>query len=119
MTLKKLIKDILSKNMTIDWTEIKQNKYAEKPDELRAYLARVPKYIDLKESVSKNVKKIYDRWEKIVHGFENGILLLSKKDDMKTDSADQQLDTLDTTEQGRFKEFLSQIKEEQKNTDMK
>ena len=38
---------------------------------------------------------------------------------MKTDSADRQLDTLDATEQRRFKEFLSQIKEEQKNIDMK
>ena len=57
MTLEKLIKDILSKNMTIDRVEIKQNKYAEKLDELRAYSARVSKYIDLKESVFKNVKK--------------------------------------------------------------
>ena len=32
MTLKKLIKDVLSKNMTIDRAEIKQNKYAEKLD---------------------------------------------------------------------------------------
>ena len=119
LTLKKLIKDILSKNMTIDRAEIKQNKYAEKLDGLRAYLARVSKYIGLKESVSKNVKKFYDRWEKIVHGFENGILLLSKKDDMNTDSANRQLDTLNTTEQRRFKEFLSQIKEEPKNIDMK
>ena len=62
MTLKKLIKDVLSKNMTIDRAEIKQNKYAEKLDGLRAYLARLSKYIDLKESVSKNVKKNYDRW---------------------------------------------------------
>ena len=30
MTLEKLIKDIHSKNMTIDVAEIKQNKYAEK-----------------------------------------------------------------------------------------
>ena len=45
MTLEKLIKDILSKNMTIDGAEIRQNKYAEKLDELRAYPARMPKYI--------------------------------------------------------------------------
>ena len=43
--------------MTIDGAEIKQNKYAEKIDELRAYPARGSKYIGLKESVSKNVKK--------------------------------------------------------------
>ena len=38
---------------------------------------------------------------------------------MKTDSADQQLDILDTTEQRRFNVSLSQIKEERKNIDMK
>ena len=98
MTLGKSIKDILRTNMTIDRAEIKQKKYAEKLDELRTYSARVSKYIDLKESVSKNAKTFYDGWEKIVYGFKNGLLPLSKKDYMKTDSADQQLDILDTTE---------------------
>ena len=98
MTLGKSIKDILRTNMTIDRAEIKQKKYAEKLDELRTYSARVSKYIDLKESVSKNAKNFYDGWEKIVYGFKNGLLPLSKKDYMKTDSADQQLDILDTTE---------------------
>ena len=76
--------------MTRGGAEIKQNKYAEKLDELRAYPARVPKYINLKETVSNYVKKIYDGWEKIVYGFKNRILPLSKEGDMKTDSADQQ-----------------------------
>ena len=31
----------------------------------------------LKESVSKNLKIIYDGWEKIVYGFKNGKLPLS------------------------------------------
>ena len=119
MTLEKLIKDILSKNMTIDGAEIRQNKYAEKLDELRAYPARMSKKINLKESVPKNVKKFYDGWGKIVYRFKNGILPLSKKNDMKTDSAHQQLDILDTTEQRRFNDSLSQIKEERKNIDMK
>ena len=38
---------------------------------------------------------------------------------MKNDSTDQQLDVLDTAELRRFNDFLSQIKEEQKNIDMK
>ena len=76
--------------MAIDEAEIKQNKFAEKLDELRAYPAKRSKYIDLKGSVSKNVKKFYDEWEKIVNGFKNGILPLSKKDGTKTDSSDQQ-----------------------------
>ena len=59
-TLEKLIEDILSQNMTIDGPETKQNKYAEKLNELRRYPARGSKYIGLKESVSKNVKTFYD-----------------------------------------------------------
>ena len=53
--------------MTIDVADIKQNKYAEKLDELRTYQAWGSKYIDLKESVSKNAKKFYDGWEKFVY----------------------------------------------------
>ena len=49
MTLEKLIKDILSKSMTIGGAETRQNKYAEKFDESRAYPARMSKYINLKE----------------------------------------------------------------------
>ena len=59
-TFEKLIKDIRNKNMTIDEAEVKQNKFTEKLDELRAYPARGSRYIDLKESVSKNVKNVYD-----------------------------------------------------------
>ena len=104
--------------MTIDGPETKQNKYAEKLNELRPYPERGSKYIGLKESVSKNVKTFYDWWEKIVYGFKNGILLLPKKDDMTTDSGDQELDILDTPDQRRFNDFLSQIKGEQKYIDM-
>ena len=55
-TFEKLMKDICNKNLTIDKAEIKQNKFAEKLDELRVYPARRSKYIDLKESVFENVK---------------------------------------------------------------
>ena len=105
--------------MTIDVAEIMQNEYAEKLAELRTYQARGSKYIDLKESVSKNAKKFYDGWEKFVYGFKNEILPLLKKDDMKTDSGDQRSNILDTPEQRRFNDFLEQIEEEQKNIDIK
>ena len=98
-TFEKFIKDIRNKNMTRDEAEVKQNKFAEKLDNLRAYPARGSKYIDLKESVSKNVKKNYDGWGKIVSGYKNKIFPLSKKVDEKTDSDDQQPDILDTPEQ--------------------
>ena len=53
--------------MTLDKVEIKQKKYAEKLDELRVPPARESKYVGLKESISKNAKKSYDGWEKIVY----------------------------------------------------
>ena len=111
--LEKLTKDIRNKNMIIDEAEIKQNKFAEKLDELRTYPARTFKYIDLKEIVSKNVKNCYDGWEKIVYGFKDGILLLSKKDSTKTDSS-HQTDILDTPEQKKINDLFYQIREEQK-----
>ena len=43
---------------------------------------------------------------------------LSKKAAEETDSDDQQPDILDTPEQKRFNDLLSQIKEEQKNIHM-
>ena len=86
---------------------------------MRAYSARGSKYIDLKESVSKNTKKIYGGWEKIVYEFKNGILPLSKKYDMKADSSEQQPDIPGTSRQAKFIDFLDQIKEEEKNIEMK
>ena len=56
------LKDICRKIMTIEEAEIKQNKFAEKLDELRAYPVKRSKYIYLKETVSKIVKTFYDGW---------------------------------------------------------
>ena len=117
--LEKLIKDIYNRDMTINEAEIKQNGFVEWLDELRVSQARRSKYIDVKESASKNVKNFYDGWEKIVHGFERLILSFSKKDGLKTDNIDQRPNILDTPEQRRFNEFLQQIEEEQKYVNMK
>ena len=64
-------------------------------------------------------KNFYDRREKIVYEFKNVKLSLSKKEDMKTDSSDQQPDTSDTPKQTKFNDFLKLIKEEQTNIDMR
>ena len=56
-TLGKLFKDLHNRNMTIDKAKIKQNEFAEKLDKLRAYQVRRCKDIELKVSVSKNVRK--------------------------------------------------------------
>ena len=64
-------------------------------------------------------KIFYDRREKIVYEFKNVKLSLSKKEDMKTDSSDQQPDTSDTPKQTKFNDFLKLIKEEQTNIDMR
>ena len=117
--LEKLVKDIYNGDLTIDVAEIKRNELAEWLDESKAYPARGSKYIDLKESASKKVSNFYDGCEKIVNGFTNKILPLFKKDGVKTDSGDQQPDILDTAEETRFNDFFKQIREEQKNIDMK
>ena len=67
-TLVKLIKDLHNRNMTIGKTEIKQNEFAEKLDKLRAYPAKGSKYIDLKESVSKNLKVFMTDGRKLFMG---------------------------------------------------
>ena len=69
-TFEKLIKDIRNKKMATDEAETKQNKFAEKLDELRACPARGSKYIDLKESAFENAKNFYDGSEKIVNGLK-------------------------------------------------
>ena len=56
-TLEKLIKDINKVDMKIDEAELKQNKFAKRLDELIAYPAKGSKYIGLKESASKNLRK--------------------------------------------------------------
>ena len=104
-TFEKLIKYLLRRNMAIDETGIKENEYVEKLDKLRTYSEKVSKYIESKESVSKNVKDFYDGWEKSVYGFRNGTLPLSKIDDMKTENGDQEPDILETTKQKKFNYF--------------
>ena len=118
-TLEKLVKHIYNWDLSIDEGQIKQNEFAEWLDERKACPARGSKYIDLKESASKKVKKNYDGWEKIVNEFTNKILPLLKKDGVKNDSGDQQPDILDTPEDTRFNDFLEQIREKQKSIDMK
>ena len=51
-------------DLTLDKAETKQNEFAEMLDILRAYPARGPKFIELKESVFKNAKNYYDGWKK-------------------------------------------------------
>ena len=63
-TFETLIKDIRNKNILIDKVETKKNKLAEKLDDLRAYIARGSKFIDLKEGAFTNVKNLYDVWKK-------------------------------------------------------
>ena len=56
--------------MTLDKVEIKQKKYAEKLDELRVPPARESKYVGLKESISKNVKKVMTDGKKLFIGLK-------------------------------------------------
>ena len=52
---------------------------------------------------------------KIVYGVKNGMLPLSKKDDMKTDSGDWRPDISNTSKQSKeFNNFLTQLKKDQR-----
>ena len=102
--------------MTIDETERKLDEFAKMLDVLKAYPAKKSKYVKLKENLFKYAKIFYGGWEKTIYGFKNEILPVSKKDDLKTD---QQLRILGTPEQTKFNDFLEQIKEDQKNIDMR
>ena len=55
--------------------------------------------------ILKNAKHFYDGSKKIVYGLRNGILPLSKKDDMKSDLSDQQPDILDAPVQTELNDF--------------
>ena len=118
-TFEKLIKDLHNRNMTTDEVETNQSVFVVNLHKLRAYPTRGSKYIDLKESVFRNAKNFLWQTSKIVYEFKNVKLSLSKKEDMKTDSSDQQPDTSDTPKQTKFNDFLKLIKEEQTNIDMR
>ena len=98
--------------MKIEEAKIKQNKFAEQFNKLKAYPARGSKYIGLKESVSKNAENFHDCWKKIVSEFKNAKLPLCKKDGMKSDSGDQQPDISDALKEKRFAYFLKKIREQ-------
>ena len=117
-TLEKLIKDIYNQDTTINEAEIKQNEFAEWLDELKVSQARRSKYIDLKESASKNLKNFTTDGEKLFMDLKIEYYR-SLKNGLKTDSIDQRPNILDTPEQRRFNEFLQKIEEEQKYVNMK
>ena len=97
----------------------KQDEFNEVVNALSRYSPRDKKYIGAKNKFFDNAKNFYKGRDKIIEGFKNGILPLSKKDDMKTDSGHQQPDVLDTPEEIKFNDFLKHIKEEQKNIGMR
>ena len=67
----------------------------------------------MQNSFMTNEKKLFMRLKMEYY------LPFSKKDDMKTDSSNQQPDVLDTPEQIKVNDFLEQIKEEQKYIGMR
>ena len=65
-TFKELFRDVF-KNMSIDETERKQDKFLGDLDNLKKYDASISKYVELKENVLKNAKKKnYDGKEEII-----------------------------------------------------
>ena len=66
------------------------------------------------------MQKNFARGEtKLLKGLKMEYYHFLKKDDMKTDSGNQQPDVLDTPEEIKFNDLLKHIKEEQKNIGMR
>ena len=97
-TFKELFRDVF-KNISIDETERKQDKFWGDLDNLKKYDASMSKYVELKENVLKNAKKKnYDGKEEIIKRFKNIFFPLFKENGMETDSGNQQPDIADTSD---------------------
>ena len=97
-TFKELFREVF-KNISIDETERKQDKFWGDLDNLKKYDASMSKYVELKENVLKNAKKKnYDGKEEIIKRFKNIFFPLFKENGMETDSGNQQPDIADTSD---------------------
>ena len=103
----KLIRNLLNRNITIDKAEIKQNKFAEMLDILRAYPARGFKYIDLKmqKVFMMDGKKLFMGLKMEYYHFLK--CMIWKMIAMINNQ-------IDISEQIKFNDLLEQMKEEQK-----
>ena len=79
-TFKELFRDLYYRKMIIDEAESKQEDFNAVLVVLNKYTARDQKYIEAKNELLDNVENFYNRREKIIKGFKDGIFLLNYDD---------------------------------------
>ena len=79
-TFKELFRDLYYRKMTIDEAESKQEYFNAVLVVLNKYTARDQKHIEAKNELLDNVENFYNRREKIIKGFKDGIFLLNYDD---------------------------------------
>ena len=89
---KDLFRDLYYKNMTIDETERKQDGFGGSLSALEIYSAKKKEYIEAKNKLLDNSKKIYKGREKIIEGFKNGIFLLNYDKEKEQEFRDKEED---------------------------
>ena len=89
-TFKGLFRDLYYKNMSIDEAKKQQNEFDATPGALRIYPAKDKKYIEVKNKLLNNAKKIYKGREEIIEGFKNGIFPLNYDEREEQESRDKE-----------------------------
>ena len=72
-TFKELFRELYYKKITIDEAEKKQDEFNAIIGILESYTPRNNKYVEAKNKLLNNIKKIYEGREKITEGFKNEI----------------------------------------------
>ena len=89
-TFKELFRDLYYKNMEIDEAEGKQDEFDGVLDALRAYSAKKKEYLEAKNRLLNNAKKIYQAREKTTEGFKSGIFPLNYDEEEEQELRDKE-----------------------------
>ena len=81
--LQSYLETFITKKMTIDEAEIKQDEFNSILRVLRNYAPKSQKYIEAKNSLLGNAKNFYEGREKIIKGFKDGIFPLKSDDEFE------------------------------------
>ena len=68
-----MFRDLYYKKTTIDDIERKQDEFDGVIGALKSYAPRDNKYVQAKSKLLNNVENLYNRREKIIEGFKNGV----------------------------------------------
>ena len=89
-TFKELFRDLYYRNMTIDEAEQKQDEFNAVPDTLSIYSAKKKEYIEAKNKLLNNAKKLHKGREKIIEVFKKGIFPLNYDEREEQESRDKE-----------------------------